>query len=306
MRICRKERKKYASASVSKTQRTLRRKSALFLAPSLLGVLIFFVLPFLGVIYYACSTGAGSASFVGLDNFGKLLNNRSFLLAAKNSGLLCGVAVPLAVLSSLGLALLLDRKLPGYSTIRTAILSPMMVPVASVVLVWRVLFHQNGTVNAFLTIFGLDPVDFFHSNWSYLVVLLLYLWRNLGYFMLLFIAGLAAVPRDLVDMANLEGAGPARRFFAVKLPYLSSSILFVAIMGLISAMKIFREVYLLTGSYPYESLYLLQHFMDNMFRSMDYQKLSAAALLLVLAMSVIIGLLLLVSNRLGRDTENET
>ena len=71
-------------------------------------------------------------------------------------------------------------------------------------------------------------------------------------------------------------------------------------------MKIFREVYLLTGSYPYESLYLLQHFMDNTFRSMDYQKLSAAALLLALAMSVIIGVLLLVSNRLGRDTENET
>ena len=305
MGIHRKERKKYASIFASKTQRSLRRKTALFLAPSLLGVLIFFVLPFLVVIYYAFSSGVGSASFVGLDNFWKLLNNRSFLLAAKNSGILCVVAVPLAVLSSLGLALLLDRKLPGYSTIRTAILSPMMVPVASVVLVWRILFHQNGTVNAFLAIFGWDSVDFFHSNWSYLVVLLLYLWHNLGYFMLLFIAGLAAVPKDLVDIADLEGAGPVRCFFAIKLPYLASSILFVTIMGLISAMKIFREVYLLTGSYPYESLYLLQHFMDNTFSSMDYQKLSAAALMVALAMSVIMGLLLLVSNRLGRDTENE-
>ena len=137
------------------------------------------------------------------------------------------------------------------------------------------------------------------------MVLLLYLWKNIGYHTILFTAALAAIPRTYIDMANLDGAGRTRQFYTVKLPFLAPTIFFVVLMSLIASMKIFREVYLLTGSYPYETLYLLQHFMNNTFRSMDYQKLSTAAILLALATSVVIAVLFVVERRLGKDAKNE-
>ena len=272
-----------------------------FLVPSLLGVLLFFVLPFGMVIYYSLVNRPVGGEFVGLENFKALLDNRAFLLGAKNTGILLAVSVPLAVLLPLKLALWLERSIPMKSQLRTAFLSPMLVPIASVILVWQVLFHQNGTLNAILE----TQVDWFHSSWSILMVLLLYLWKNIGYHTILFTAALAAIPRTYVDMANLDGAGRTRQFFAVKIHFLAPTIFFVVLMSLIASMKIFREVWLLTGSYPYETLYLLQHFMNNTFRSMDYQKLSAAALMLAVVMGALIALLLRVERRLDRDTENE-
>ena len=285
--------------------RNRRRATWFFLSPSISGVTLFFVAPFVMVFYYAFTSSAVNGGFVGFDNFRDLFSNSAFTLAAVNTLILLVIAVPSAVLLSLGLAILLERELPGKSFLRSAFLSPLMVPVASVVLIWQVLFHQNGVVNTFLSGFGITAVDWFHSPWSRIVVLLLYLWKNLGYNMILFTAAIASVPREQLEIAELEGAGPFRKFFSVKIHYISSTMLFVTILSLISAMKIFREVYLLTGSYPYETLYLLQHFMNNTFRSMDYQKLSTAAILLALATSVVIAVLFVVERRLGRDAKNE-
>lgn len=273
----------------------------LFLLPSLAGVLLFFVLPFGMVVYYSLVDRPVDGAFVGFQNFQALLRNKAFLLGAKNTAILLAISVPLAVLLPLKLALWLERAIPMKSQLRTAFLSPMLVPVASVVLVWQVLFHQNGTLNAWLG----THLDWFHSPRSIGMVLLLYLWKNIGYHTILFTAALAAIPKTYIDMANLDGAGRTRQFFSVKLHFLAPTIFFVALMSLIASMKLFREVWLLTGSYPYESLYLLQHFMNNTFQSMDYQKLSAAALLLATVMGAVIALLLGIERRLDRDTENE-
>lgn len=282
--------------------RTVRGKSALFLTPSLLGTVILFVLPFSVVVFYAL-TDYGSKEFVGLENFSRLLQNDAFCLAAKNTGILCALAVPSAVILSLLLALLLQEKLPGKSKFRTAILSPLFVPVASVVMIWRILFHDNGTINALLTQLGADPMDWFRSGAARYMILLLYLWKNLGYNMLLFLSALAGVPREINEAASVDGAGCWRRFFNIQLYYISPTILFVTVISFISAMKIFREVYLLAGAYPGEALYLLQHFMNNTFHSMDYQKLCSAAILLALAMLLIIGVLYFVESRFGKDME---
>ena len=107
----------------------------------------------------------------------------------------------------------------------------------------------------------------------------------------------------ITEAAQLDGAGAMKTFFRIKLPYLSSSILFVTILSVINSFKVFREVYLLTGDYPYDSLYLLQHFMNNMFKSLDYQRLSAAAILMVIVMIVIIGILFLIDRKLEKDIE---
>jgi len=287
-----------------KRRSSVRIKSALFLQPSLLGTLVLFVLPFGVVAAYSVASGSRGGRFVGLENYQALLENTAFRLAARNTALLCGTAVPLVVVLSLLAAMLLSEEIPARSGLRAALLSPLFVPVASVVMVFRILFHQNGALNDLLVKLGADPVNWLQSGWSPVAVELLFLWKNLGYNTVLFMAALAAVPRDVLEMSCLEGAGRFRRFFSIKLYYISPTVLFVTVLSLISAMKLFREVYLLAGAYPYASLYLLQHFMNNTFESMDYQKLCAAAILLAICMTAVMGLLFLIERHLGKDLEN--
>ncbi len=278
-------------------------KSMCFLSPSLLGVGIFFILPFCVVVYYSLIDGVGSKNFVFLQNFIKLFDNSAFRLAAKNTLSFSAMAVPLAVVLSIVLALMLECRIPLKSQFRTFFLSPMMVPVASVVLIWQVLFNYNGTINEFLMLFGADRIDWLQSQFAPVVVLLLFLWKNLGYNMILFMAALNNIPKELLEVADVEGAGEMYKFFAIKLRYLSPTVLFVTILSLINSFKVFREVYLLAGAYPYETLYTLQHFMNNTFDSLDYQKLSAAAVLMAVVMVIIIALLFKAEDWFGKDVE---
>ncbi|MCI7742743.1 MAG: sugar ABC transporter permease [Clostridiales bacterium] len=278
-------------------------KSMCFLSPSLLGVGIFFILPFCVVVYYSLIDGVGSKNFVFLQNFIKLFDNSAFRLAAKNTLTFSAMAVPLAVVLSIVLALMLECRIPLKSQFRTFFLSPMMVPVASVVLIWQVLFNYNGTINEFLMLFGADRIDWLQSQFAPVVVLLLFLWKNLGYNMILFMAALNNIPKELLEVADVEGAGEMYKFFAIKLRYLSPTVLFVTILSLINSFKVFREVYLLAGAYPYETLYTLQHFMNNTFDSLDYQKLSAAAVVMAVVMVIIIALLFKAEDWFGKDVE---
>jgi multiple sugar transport system permease protein len=290
----------------SKAVRYIKRDGSfplLSLLPSLAGVLLFFIAPFFVVIFYAFVDNPISLDFVGFDNFINVMRNSAFKNAAGNTFEFSLTAVPLAVVLALFLAMLLDSKLPYVSVFRTFFLSPMMVPVASVVLIWQVVFHQSGTVNQIIMMFGGTPVDWFKSDWGLLVVALLFLWKNLGYNMILFLAGLSQISKDLVEVAKLEGASASYIFFTIKLRYLSPTILFVGIMSLINSFKVFREVYLLTGDYPVNSLYLLQHFMNNTFRTLDYQKLSAAAILMAIVMVLIIGGLFISEDKFGKHLE---
>ena len=292
---------------LTKEQRRLRRQDRmnglLFLSPSLIGVGVFFVIPFCVVVYYSLIDGVATRNFVGLDNFRKLIGNSAFRLAAKNTLHFSMISVPLAVILALALAVMLESRIPLKSYFRSFFLSPMMVPVASVVLIWQVLFNYNGTINELLMIFGPDRIDWFQSDHAQTVVMILFLWKNLGYNMILFMSALSNIPIGLLEVADVEGAGELYKFFAIKLRYLSPTILFVIILSLINSFKVFREVYLLSGDYPYETLYMLQHFMNNTFRSLDYQKLSAAAVIMALVMVIVIWLLFKVEDWFGKDIE---
>ncbi len=278
-------------------------RSLCFLSPSLIGVGVFFIVPFGVVVYYSMIDGVGSRNFVFLENFIKLFHNSAFLMAAKNTLRFSAIAVPLAVILAIVLALMLECRIPMKSQFRTFFLSPMMVPVASIVLIWQVLFNYNGTINEFLALFNIAKTDWLQSDHCQGVVIILFLWKNLGYNMILFMAGLANIPKELLEVADVEGASEWYKFFAIKLRYLSPTVLFVTILSLINSFKVFREVYLLTGDYPYEKLYMLQHFMNNTFKSLDYQKLSAAAVVMALVMVVIIALLFAVEDKFGKDVE---
>lgn len=289
------------SRKLNSEEAKIKRKSALFLAPSMLGVALFFVLPFLVVIFYSVVNNPIQHKFVFLKNFVNVWNNAAFRLAAGNTFKFSLIAVPLVVVLSMALAFALDSAIPYKSQIRTLLLSPMMVPIASVVLIWQVLFHYNGVVNEFIRFFGGKQIDWFKSDYALIVLVFLFLWKNLGYNMILFMSAIANIPKEIIEVAQIEQAKRWQIFLFIKTRYLSSTILFVTILSLINSFKVFREVYMLTGDYPYDSLYLLQHFMNNTFNSLDYQKLSAAAIIMSLFMIVIIGLLFVVENYYGKD-----
>ena len=286
-----------------KTRLREMRRTRWFFMPSLIGVSIFFLVPFLVVIYYSMVDNPVSGNFVGLSNFVALLRNMAFRRAAANTATFSLIAVPLAVILPLLIAILLMQKIPMKSLFRTVLISPLMVPIASIVLIWEVLFHNNGVVNEWILSLGGTAIDWFKSDFSQLTIVILYLWKNVGYNMILFMAALAGIPKDITEAAALDGASGLQTFFRIKVPYLSSTILFVTILSVINSFKVFREVYLLTGDYPYDSLYLLQHFMNNMFKSLDYQKLSSAAILMGIVMVLIIGLLFWIDRKLGKDIE---
>lgn len=298
-----KLKQKKVHVRMGKRVKRVKRSSGLFIAPSFLGVMTFFVIPFIVIIYYAMVDNPISRNFVFLDNFKNIIGNAAFRTAVTNTALFAGVSVPLAVVLSLLLAILLESKIPFRSQFRTFFLTPMMVPVASVVLIWQVLFHFNGVINDMIAIFGAGPVDWLKSSQGRFVLTILFLWKNLGYNMILFMAALSSIPKDILEVARLESATALQTFFYIKIRYLSSTILFVTIMSVINSFKVFREIYLLTGDYPVDSFYMLQTFMNNTFRNLDYQKLSSAAVLMSIAMVIIIGILFLVENRFGKDVE---
>ena len=296
-----REEKKYRSARFSRWKG--RALSWAYLAPSLIGVGLFFVLPFGVVIYYSLINNPVQHDFVGYSNFVRTWENNAFQLAARNTLIFSFAAVPLAVVLSLWLAVIMESRIPLKSTFRTFFLSPMMVPIASVILVWQVLFDYNGLVNAVISRIGIGKVDWLKSYYGPVVIILLFLWKNLGYNMILFMSGLSSVPKDQIEVARLESATETQIFWKIKLRYLSSTIMFVIIMSLINSFKVFREVYLLAGNYPFDSLYTMQHYMNNTFQSLDYQKLSSAAIIMAAFMMVVIGILLLLEDWFGRDLE---
>ncbi|MBE6757983.1 MAG: sugar ABC transporter permease [Ruminococcaceae bacterium] len=281
-----------------------RWQAYVLLYPGLLGVLLFFVLPFFVILYHSLVENNFSLAFVGLQNYRDLLQNEAFRLATRNTVRFSAIAVPLTVGVALPVALALHCRLPARGWLRSILLSPLMVPSASVLLVWQLLFDQSGAMNQLLSLFSLPPVAWLRTTgFDCAVVVLLFLWKNLGYNVLLFSAALSHVPTAPLEAARIDGAGAWRRFWYIQWRYLIPTALFVTVLTLANSFKIFREVYLLTGDYPGEGLYMLQHFMNNMFRTLDYQRLSAATAVMTLVITLVLALLLWLEERFGREVE---
>ncbi|WP_028612833.1 carbohydrate ABC transporter permease [Paenibacillus harenae] len=257
----------------------------LFLAPSLAGFLLFFIIPFGAVAYYSLIDNPVNGNLVGLENYGALWASGSFRKAFINSLMFAGVSVPVVFAASLGLAMLLNGKLPFRQSFRSMFLLPLVVPVASVILVWQLLLQWNGAVNGLLQQWGIDPVDWMNTRWAFAVMLTAFVWKNAGYNLIIFLAGLSNIPAEQYESASIDGAGAIRQFLHITWPGLAPTSFFVIVMSIVSSFKVFRETYLVAGAYPHDSIYTLQHFMNNMFQSLDYPKLTAAAVLL----SIVIG-----------------
>ncbi|QHW35373.1 sugar ABC transporter permease [Paenibacillus rhizovicinus] len=284
----------------------MRRHSVVaiwFLAPSVLGFLVFYLIPFAMGVKYSFMDRPNDGSFVGLANYKALLHSESFRKAAKNTFLFTLGGVPITIALSLSLALLLNQSIYLRNWLRTAYVMPLVVPVASVVLIWQVLFDWNGAVNSWLHGLGVSRTDWMKSEWARGVLAVVYAWKNIGYDIILFLAGLQHIPRDYYETADLEGAGSLHKLTRITLVYLTPTLFFVVLMGLISSFRIFRETYLIAGDYPHDSIYMLQHYMNNMFLSLDMQKLTSAAAVMVVCMLVLVSGMFALERRFTKDLD---
>ena len=271
------------------------RAAALLLLPSLLGTAVFVLLPFAETVRRSFFDTLGR-NFVGLANYRSVLGNSAFRLAAKNTARFVCTCVPLLLAVSLLLALgvrAVARRRDGSETrrgrlFRTSFLLPMAIPVASIVVLWQALFAQNGLVNGALQALGAQPVDFMGTGAAFWVLVFTYVWKNSGYDMILWLAGLDGIPGELYEAAAVDGANARQQFLHITLPNLLPTLALVGVLSLLNSFKAFREAFLVGGAYPHESMYLLQHLFNNWFLSLDLPRLTAAAVLTALALSGLI------------------
>lgn len=274
-----------------------RRREALtgylFLLPSLIGVCALLVFPMADTVRRSFLTVAGD--WRGLENYRLLMENASFRLAAANTARFLITAVPLLLILSLGAALVVKRA-PAF--VKSSFLVPLALPVASLALLWRVLFEDHGLVNAALNAVGMETLSFLNSGASFWVLVGSYIWKNAGFDMVLLLSALMNVSPSLYEAAQLDGAGRMKQFRHITLPHLYPTLFVTAVLSVINAFKVFREAYLVAGNYPHERMYLLQHLFNNWFLRLDIDKLCAAATLTALVLAVFI---LLLRNFWGRS-----
>ncbi|MDR2908664.1 MAG: sugar ABC transporter permease [Oscillospiraceae bacterium] len=253
---------------------------------SLTGTALFILFPLLDAVKRSFFTAMGGR-FTGLRAYAEVFANKAFQLAAANTARFTLVCIPLLFVVSLGLALAVFAAADKAEIVKTGLLIPMAIPAASMIAVWRLLFADSGIING---ITG-AATDWFAAPYAFPVLVGTYLWKNLGYNLLLWLAGLYGIPAARFEAAMIDGANGFQRLLFITLPSLRPQIFTIAALSLVNSFKVFREAYLLGGNYPDDNIYLLQHLWSHWFASLDIDLLCAAAAVLAIALFAAIGVL---------------
>ena len=254
----------------------------LFLLPSFAGIVVFVLLPFMDVVKRSFTT-AITGEFNGVKNYQTIFHNQAFILAVSNTLKFTLVCIPFLVLIGFVTALLLDQ-LESKGLVKSLYLFPLAMPTATIVMVWKMVFYKQGFLNLFLTrlgqlsgLWGEIHTDYLGSGAAFWVLVGSYIWKNLGYTVILWLAGLMGIPTELYEAAKVDGGNSLQRLWYITLPNLKGSLYTIVILSFLNSFKIYREAYLTAGSYPDKSIYLLQHVFNNWFVNLELDKMAAAA-----------------------------
>ena len=279
---------------------THKKSVWLFLLPGGLGLLFFYIVPFFGGVYYSLTDGSYRNAFVGMDNYIAIWKNQMFVLGLKNTMQLSLICAPLVWVLSFAIASLLNRLRPRGAFFRNSVLLPYLMPSSAMLLIWLVIFDYGGVINRLMVALGLQRTIWLQGANLRVPVILLFVWKNLGFAVIIFMAALQAIPEPLYEYARLEGAGFWRQTFSITLPLVVPSAFLVIILEWINAFKIFKEVYFIGGAYPEESVYTLQNYMNNMYGKLNYQNVTTAAYSFALIVFALFGALFLTQRQLLR------
>ncbi|EOH83298.1 carbohydrate ABC transporter permease [Enterococcus casseliflavus] len=285
--------------SKSKAVNKLKRKNTLtalsFIAPNFIGFFLFTLVPvvFSLILAFMEWDSFSSPEFVGMKNFSKMLGDDTFWISLKNTFLYTIGVVPLTLVCSLGLAILLNKKVRGMKFFRTAFFFPYVTSLVAIAVVWNMLFHPTmGPINQFLKFFIENPPGWTSSSdWALTTIIIVSVWRGMGYYMILYLAGLQSVPKELYEAASIDGANKWQQFRNVTLPSLRPTTFFVSIMLVINCFKIFDLVQVMTAGGPGRATNVLVYQIYNeAFVKFNFGYASAIAMVLfviVLGITVI-------------------
>lgn len=265
-------------------------RGLLFILPSLIGVCLFFLFPYLDVVKQSV-TSSISSNWLGLAHYQEVIQNQAFQLAVKNTLRFVSICLPILLVTSLSFALVLKGNSKLSNWIKTGFLFPMVIPVASIAFFWKLMFEKQGFLNLILDKVGISTIDWMNSNAAFWILVFTYVWKNLGYNLILWLAGLSGISESIYEAAKIDGANKWEIFWYVTIPNLLPTFFIITVLSLLNTFKIFREAYLVAGEYPHQSIYLIQHVFNNWFREVDMGKMAAGNILnIVVIMIFILGL----------------
>jgi len=276
---------------INRTARTKnglrRRNAALYWGPFFAGLVVFNILPFFVMTVTSLTAGGG----FGLGNYVSLLQSEAFLLAVKNSFRFIAVSVPLLMGLAFVTALGIFWWGKNSSVFITIFLFPLVIPIASTTMTLHIFFEQGGIVNYLLGAVGAMPQDWLQTDKVFYLLVGLYLWKNLGFVIILYLASLSSIPYEGVEVAKVEGANPLQIVSRVILPQMKPMFVFVFVLSVINSLNSFKEAYLIGGDSPQDSIYTLQHFFNANFANINYPRLASASQLVFFLFLVLILLL---------------
>jgi multiple sugar transport system permease protein len=282
------------TARPSARDRGTRLLATLFLAPTIVGIVVFTVVPIVGSVVLSLFhwNVIDSPRFAGGSNYGAVFGDETVLVSFRNTLVFMVIAVALQLLVALALALTLNGRMPGWlrSVFRSAFFFPLVLSAASISVVMKYLFNQDfGVVNWLLGFVGIAPVPWLTSeNAAMATVVLVYVWQQFGFSFLLFVGGLNNIPKEIHEAAALDGATGLRKHLSVTLPLLSPTLLVASVVGIINALQVFEQPYVLTNGGPGDSTRtVVMVIYETAFEQLRFGEASAVGVLLfVLIMAV--------------------
>lgn len=303
-----------ASAPVSRPKRRsvrlTTRKTLVglsFIAPNFIGFFVLILIPVLFTFFLSANKwdGFNPMSFVGLDNFKFIFGDKNFRQAVVKTVIYTVFNVSITMFISLGLAVLINQKLRCIGIFRTALFFPYVASIVAVAAVWQMLFQKDmGLINEMLKFFGVVDVPgwFASTKWALPAVIIVTIWKNMGYYMIIYLAALQDIPTSLIEAGMIDGANAWQRFWSIKFPLLRNATFFVVMMLTINSFKSFDIIFVLTEGGPGTATTLLSQYIYNQsFISWDYGRASAAALILFAIVAAITAVQFLLEKKMSTD-----
>lgn len=263
----------------------------LFILPALIVLTVFFFIPFfqtIGLSFYDYSTSIYDPQFVGVQNYTNILHSGLFYKVMGNTFLFLILAVPFLVIFPLFLAVLINQKIRGITLYKILIYLPVIVSIVVAAIAFKWLYAQEGILNYFVTMFGLKPIGWLtDSKFSLLSVAIVTIWKGVGYYMMIYLAALMSVPQELYEACDIDGANFLTKHLTVTIPQILPTIALVSTISIISAMKVFVEIYVMTKGGPLNSSKTIVYYIyERAFENLDLGYASALAVVLLLVIMV--------------------
>lgn len=263
----------------------------LFILPAIAVLTVFFFIPFfqtIGLSFYDYSNSIYNPSFVGIKNYTEILHSGLFYQVMGNTFLFLVMAVPFLVIFPLFLAVLINQKIRGITLYKILIYLPVIVSIVVAAIAFKWLYAQEGILNYFVTLLGFNPVGWLtDSRFSLLSVAIVTIWKGIGYYMMIYLAALMSVPQELYEACDIDGASFLRKHLTVTIPQIMPTIALVSTISIISAMKVFVEIYVMTKGGPLNSSKTIVYYIyERAFENLDLGYASALAVVLLVVIMI--------------------